>query len=401
MRADDDVHRAVRETVEDRLALLGPHPTGEELQRERSATREHRVVAHGEALDVTAQRRHVLLGQHLGRREDDALAPAVECCQHRRQGDHGLARTDVTLQQSVHRFRARHVLGDLGEHPTLRRRQDVVVTCEESPNERILITDQDAGLDVERFDVEVVRDARRGLIEAPASQGDEQLEAPELVEGQSPARRRRAGEVPRKVDARIGPRPIDEVEVGSRRLVDRVEERSGATERLFYEATHLPTRQPRLSRRRVDGDDATDLRGIALLARRADNHVDDGIGHLTLTLVVADLAKEECLDPEGELLLAPRLIEEDHPQRVEEVAHHHLDDRPTLARPTRLHRLHLPEDRGLVADVEIREVDPLRAIDVAPGVDGEQVEDGLDAERRQCGGTLLANVTDSLDRDVA
>ena len=104
---------------------------------------------------------------------------------------------------------------------------------------------------------------------------------------------------------------VDEAEFASARRRDRIEQRTGATQGLLDEAAHLPAGEPGLARRRIDRHDATDARGVAFVARGADDDVDDGIGHLALTLVVGDLAEEERLDPDDQLALAPGLVEED------------------------------------------------------------------------------------------
>ena len=61
----------------------------------------------------------VLLGEHLGRRQQRGLAAGVDDLEHRAQGDHGLAGADLALEQPVHRVAAAELGGDLLAHSAL------------------------------------------------------------------------------------------------------------------------------------------------------------------------------------------------------------------------------------------------------------------------------------------
>ena len=55
----------------------------------------------------------MLLGEHLGRREQRRLAARVDDAQHRAQRDERLAGADLALEQPVHRVRLGEVELDL------------------------------------------------------------------------------------------------------------------------------------------------------------------------------------------------------------------------------------------------------------------------------------------------
>ncbi len=63
----------------------------------------------------------VLLGEHLGRDHEGPLEAALDGEEQRRQGDDGLACTDVALEQPVHRLGRGEVTADLADHAGLRR----------------------------------------------------------------------------------------------------------------------------------------------------------------------------------------------------------------------------------------------------------------------------------------
>ena len=102
VRADDDVDRAVRQPFEHRLAFLGAKTPGEQLDRERPLAAEHRRVGDRQTLEVLTQRGEVLLSEHLGGGHQCALAPTVDGREQCGERDHGLARTDIALEQTVH-----------------------------------------------------------------------------------------------------------------------------------------------------------------------------------------------------------------------------------------------------------------------------------------------------------
>ena len=85
------------------------------------------VAAHHPAGRQVAEHRGdravVLLGEHLGGREQRGLPPGVDHAQHRPQRDQGLAGADLALEQPVHRVRLAEVVLDLGADLALPARQ--------------------------------------------------------------------------------------------------------------------------------------------------------------------------------------------------------------------------------------------------------------------------------------
>ena len=74
-------------------------------------------VGHGDALEHPPHAGRVLFGEHLGRRHQRTLMPALHRGQHRADGHQRLAGTDVALQQTMHRMRAGEVVLDLARSP--------------------------------------------------------------------------------------------------------------------------------------------------------------------------------------------------------------------------------------------------------------------------------------------
>src|SRR5665213_439601 len=292
----------------------------------------------------------MLFGQDLRRRHQRTLSFAVDCGQQRRQRDDRLAGADVALQETVHRQWRGEVGRDITEYSTLRARQSEVVSDQESSNEGSRRVGERSRTDVKVLDVDRVTNARRGLLEATAPKGQEQLQPQELVEGESSSRGLYVGEVRRQVDPSIRRRAIDQIEFGERSFRYRIEHWSGAAQTLVDETADLPTGQSSFARRRVDRHDAADSRGVSFIARGSDDHVDDGVRHLALTPVVRDLAKEQRLDANGELIFAPTLIEEDDFERSAVVTDAGLDHDPTVLRATTFDLGHFAEDRGLLTN---------------------------------------------------
>ncbi len=89
---------------------LGERRTpGRRVQRPGQQRHPGRLLGAAEeaALGEVAEHRHdravVLLGEHLGRRQQRRLAARVDDLEHRAQRDHRLARADLALEQPVHR----------------------------------------------------------------------------------------------------------------------------------------------------------------------------------------------------------------------------------------------------------------------------------------------------------
>ena len=89
----------------------------------------------------------MLLGEHLGRREQRSLPARVDHLEHRAQGDQRLAGPDLSLEQAVHRVLGGKLGGDLLTHrrlalgqrerqPLVERREQAAATGPGLPPER-------------------------------------------------------------------------------------------------------------------------------------------------------------------------------------------------------------------------------------------------------------------------
>ena len=86
-------------------AALGIEPVSRTTRVASACAAEH--AAGREVAEQRGDRAVVLLGEHLGRRQQRGLAAGVDDPQHRPQRDEGLAGADLALEQPVHRVGAR------------------------------------------------------------------------------------------------------------------------------------------------------------------------------------------------------------------------------------------------------------------------------------------------------
>ncbi len=119
MRADEDVDLAAREARRDAAALGRGRAVREQLDAHRPVAEQRPSARHRQPFEQPHRAEVVLLGEHLGRRHERALVAALHRDEQRGERDDGLARTDVALQQAVHRRARRHVVRDLGDRPLL------------------------------------------------------------------------------------------------------------------------------------------------------------------------------------------------------------------------------------------------------------------------------------------
>ena len=100
-----------------------------------------------------------------------------------------------------------------------------------------------------------------------------------------------------------------------------------------------------------------------------------------------------------------RLVEEHDLEQAGAVVDGRVHDRAlAVARPAGVDRPHLGVDGRLLADLELVDLGPLGAVDVAARVVLEQVEHGLDAHLRQPGAQLVADglqLGDAVRRELA
>ena len=118
--ADDDVGAAVGGVAADLLLLACGERAGEQKHAERAPEpwrREYadRARVTSSATEETRQRAVVLLGEDFGRRHQGRLVAGTDRREHRREGHHGLAATDVTLEEAEHRVGAAQVALDFVE----------------------------------------------------------------------------------------------------------------------------------------------------------------------------------------------------------------------------------------------------------------------------------------------
>ena len=128
VRADDDPRRT-RHARQQGLATLGDR----QLAGQQRGSEPGREVRPERAHD----RAQVLVGKHLGRREQSRLATRLGDGEHRPQRHQGLARSHLALDETVHRHGGLKVGGDrLADRYLIagqRERQRLVETREQSP----------------------------------------------------------------------------------------------------------------------------------------------------------------------------------------------------------------------------------------------------------------------------
>ena len=378
VRPDHDPHRPRGQALEHGGARLSLDPAGQQLDA-------HLAPSHAaRALEVAQQRAHrgeVLLGQHLGRHHQGALVAALHGGEQRGQRHHRLARADVALQQSVHRERSGHVGHNDGQGPALRLGELVGKAVQEPGHQCVAHPTGDLprrhGV-VQRAGV---------VLEGAPPQDQCQLQAEELVEHEAPARRLHDVERLGPVNGPEGVRAVPQVDAVAPLDGERVGELPRTLERLRDELPDLPRRQAGLGRGRVDGQDAQGPPA----GRHAGHHVHHRVGHLSGAPVVGHLAEEDGLGARLELLRPPGLVEEDDLEPPRAVPHDDVDDGAARAGPARAGRLHRGEHGRLVAHLQARDVGLTGAVDVAPRVRRDEIEDRLDAELGQPPGFALGH----------
>lgn len=112
VRADDDAGRPRGRVEQGLAARLGPLRAGQQGDA-RGVLGAAELPGLGERPEHRDDRAVVLLGQHLGRREQGRLPARVDHLEHRAQAHDRLARADVALEQPVHRVGAGQVGRDL------------------------------------------------------------------------------------------------------------------------------------------------------------------------------------------------------------------------------------------------------------------------------------------------
>ena len=187
------------------------------------------------------------------------------------------------------------------------------------------------------------------------------------------------------VDAAVRAPAVDQLVLGAEVTVERIGEapRLRALQARRHRAAELPGVHLGLPRLRVHGHDGAGDVGVGI---GIGEHVDDRVRHLALAPVALDLAEQRHLRARAQLAFAPRLVEEHDLEETGAVVHRRVHDRAlAVAGAARVDRSHLGVDRRLLADLELVDLGPLGAVDVAARVVLEQVEHRLDAHLGETG----------------
>ena len=310
----------------------------------------------------------VLLREHLRRREQRGLATSVDDGEHRQQGHHGLAGTDLPLQQPMHRHGAGQVGPQLGVDHLLAGGQ-----LERQPGpERI---DQPSGTGNPR--------PGRVLLRLGPTLGQGDLQHHRLVPGQP---------VLCPLDVGVALRPVD--------LLDGL----GPGQQLMSRAEVVRQGIFHVVRRvQHEGDGVRDVPGADVLGCGIDDKLEtDEAASRPLGFVEVDVGEQLVLRV-GQLtgLVEPRdgageqpgatwqqiaaepaaFAEERDLELAMAVGHDQLGDRPlALLHRNLLRGDHLGNDRHVLADLEGVELGQLPPLVVAPRVVAQQVTDGVQAQ---------------------
>ena len=158
-------------------------------------------------------------------------------------------------------------------------------------------------------------------------------------------------------------------------------------------------------------DPAGDLPGVDLdlLALRVDRHdtagpiadqVDDRVRHLQTAAIHVGLAEQRDLQPLAQLALAPRLVEEDHLHAPRTVADVDVDHRAAVAGDALGHRPHGGEHERLLPRHQVGDAGFVRSVDPPSRVEGDQVEQVVDADRSERAALLVADALEPTDVDL-
>ena len=252
----------------------------------------------------------MLLGEQLGRRHDGRLHPAGDRLEARDRGDHGLARSDVALDQAHHRVWCLEIVEDLGDDTLL---------CAREPERQVGDEVADLGLAAGQ------RNRGLGLGECPEV-AQAEVVGQQLLEREASLARVRACQQPPDVGVGWGPVQVADG-VGQRRqaeLVDRAGRQQLVGRVLRHAAQRLVGQVPQPALlyalgRGVDGGQRIRCRA-ALLSQQAVF----GMNHLEAGAALANLA--EAVDAHADLelcLLLAREMEEAQRQLTRAVADAH------------------------------------------------------------------------------
>ena len=382
VRTDGDVDRAVGKARQHLATICAGHTAGEQLHPQRAVAEKVGGVGNGDPVEQPSDSGRVLFRKDFGGRHQCTLVATLHRAEHRAHGDERLARSDVALQQAVHRVRAGEVAFDLLDRSLLSTRQLIWQRRPESPDE---------------LAIHSVADALGVALHRQLAHHQNRLHAKQFIEREPTT----GGFLLRvglwQVDAFQRLVPGDEAQPSQRLVRKRIRDTAcfAACQRLLDRAQDHPARQVDLLALGVDRDD----RPWALVGRT--EHVHGRRRHLLHALEAAHLAEHR--DPRArlQLPLAPRLIEEHERHSTCAVTDrcHHATRRAAAARRG-VHRADLPHHQRIRSLGSRLHGRLLGAIDPAAGVVRQQLVQVLDPKLAEGLQTLAgSHRLESLDTD--
>ena len=359
LRADHHVHAAALHVAPDAPLVSGWNAAGDQFH------------SHAQGRQQIAQRGGVLFGQHFGGRHDGSL-PAVANDRVQRAGrHHGLAGTDVSLQQPAHGPVAPQVVQDLGHGHALAVRQ---LEGQLAPKRRQCVPVDAYGTSWLAFAPGLAAAQDCNLV-------DQQLRECEATRGNLGG-----GGVRRKVEMADCRRDIRQVVCPPLLGVQRLGYGDGEVlDRQRHPAAQLPLRKP--ARERIHGDQTPGVHHAV---------------HVQLVLRAGQLAVVGArLHPSGEGHVVPtaqglgqiHLVEPDR-QNLPGLVRDGRLDHAYPAGPCRSHPdlNHVADHRDLASRLRLPDRHDRGVIDIAPRPVVQQIANRLNTQRRQ---PLLARRPDT------
>jgi hypothetical protein len=319
----------------------------------------------------------VLLGQHLGRREQGRLELVGDADEHRVERDDRLAAADVALEQAVHRLAALEVREDLPEGRLLRLRER-----EREPAADALVEQA----------VDAHDRGRHPPVAHALGQAEPDLHEHQLVVDDPPAGADGLGFARGAVDGAVGVGPGEQLAPGEQVAREPFAHLGdGGVEVVGDHALDRVRRQPH--RGGVD-------RAVLRLADPLDRVVDEvplGVRHLRQVAEVLHPPLHAHLDAGVDLPAEVRTVEEHERQLARAVVDRRLEPRPAAAHDVvarddlAAHGLHLLRDE--LPDRQLGRFELVVAREVF-----EQRAERVEPERLERLGARRADAVERLDR---
>ena len=297
----------------------------------------------------------VLVGQHLSGCHERPLVATLHGSQQHGDCHDCLAGPNVALEKPVHRRRSGHVIEQLGDDPPLSVGEVKTESFDELPD---------------HGPRDVMGDPCRPTFHGVLPLHQLQLDAEEFVEHQPAAGLGYLTHRGGPVDAVIGLGATHKVVAVSNIDRDRVGEPPDLhdpPEGLGDQPVDVPTVEAGGLGLRVNGNDP---------ARAVADQVDQGVRHLQASPVLVDLPEQDGLPTLGQLLLAPRLVEEHQIETLGliGVGHPDFNQRAAAAGPPSRGFLDPDQHHPLFAHLQRTQCRLTGAVEVAARVVGDQVE---------------------------